>query len=87
MANIKSQLKRVKQDEKKALANQAAKSEFRTAIKKAKLAIETGTVEEAKAAVSHAEGLLDRAAQKGVISGNSARRKKSSLARLLAKKK
>lgn len=87
MANIKSQIKRVKQDEKKTLANRAAKSEFRTAIKKANAAIETGTVEEAKKAVSEAESLLDRAARKGIISGNSCRRKKSSLAKHLAAKK
>ena len=76
VANIKSQIKRNKQNEKARLRNKAVKSELRTRIKNAVTA--TGTETEADA-LRNAVKRIDQAAQKGVIHKNQAANRKSGL--------
>lgn len=84
MPNIKSQIKRDKTAKAANAKNAAAKSELRTAIKKVETLVAEGKKEEAKVALSSAISLLDRNAQKGVITTNSANRKKAHLQKICA---
>ncbi len=84
MANIKSQIKRNKQNEKRRIRNRIVRGKARTAVAKAREAIATQSVEEAKQAVLLAISSLDRAASKGVIHKNNAARRKSRLMKRLA---
>ena len=84
MANIKSQIKRNKQNEQRRLRNKAVRSELKTRVKAAVKAAETGSDDAADRA-RHAVKRLDMAAAKGVIHKNTAARKKSRLAKQLAK--
>ncbi len=84
MANIKSQIKRNRQNEKRRLRNRVFRGEARTAIKKARVAIQTGDPEASKAAVLLAIRKLDRAAQHGVLHRNNVARRKSRLMKALA---
>ncbi|MBB5808269.1 small subunit ribosomal protein S20 [Saccharothrix ecbatanensis] len=81
MANIKSQLKRIKTNEKARLRNKAVKSSLKTAIRKFREAAEAGDKEKATALVQEASRKLDKAVSKGVIHANQAANKKSALAR------
>ncbi len=83
MANIKSQIKRNRQNEKRRLANKAVRSELRTRVKGAVVAAESGA-ETAQAAEAIAMKRIDKAANKGVIHKNAAARRKSRLAKRLA---
>ncbi|HKY14534.1 MAG TPA: 30S ribosomal protein S20 [Microthrixaceae bacterium] len=89
MANIKSQIKRNKQNEKARLRNKAVRSELRTRVKTAETAATRATGDEgqetAEAAARAAASKIDRAASKGVIHKNAASRKKSRLAKRLTK--
>lgn len=76
MANIKSQIKRNRQNEKARVRNRAARSELRTSLRSAEAAIGTDGAAEAVAA---AVQLIDKAASKGVIHRNAAARQKSRL--------
>ena len=78
MANIKSQIKRNRQNERRRLRNKAARSEIKTRIKRAVQAAETGT-EESAAALRLAIKRLDKAAAKGIIHKNQAANRKSRL--------
>ncbi|MGP3949340.1 30S ribosomal protein S20 [Streptomyces sp. 7N604] len=80
MANIKSQIKRNKTNEKARLRNKAVKSSLKTAIRKTREAVEAGDVEKATAAAREATRKLDKAVSKGVIHKNQAANKKSALA-------
>ncbi|MBT2391663.1 MULTISPECIES: 30S ribosomal protein S20 [Streptomyces] len=80
MANIKSQIKRNKTNEKARLRNKAVKSSLKTAIRKAREAVASGDVEKANVAVREASQKLDKAVSKGVIHKNAAANKKSALA-------
>ncbi|AEN09879.1 MULTISPECIES: 30S ribosomal protein S20 [Streptomyces] len=80
MANIKSQIKRNKTNEKARLRNKAVKSSLKTAIRKAREAAAAGDVEKATVAARDASRALDKAVSKGVIHKNSAANKKSALA-------
>ncbi|MCX4582192.1 30S ribosomal protein S20 [Streptomyces sp. NBC_01481] len=80
MANIKSQIKRNKTNEKARLRNKAVKSSLKTAIRKAREAVVAGDVEKATVAVREASQKLDKAVSKGVIHKNAAANKKSALA-------
>ncbi|GGT17550.1 30S ribosomal protein S20 [Streptomyces kurssanovii] len=80
MANIKSQIKRNKTNEKARLRNKAVKSSLKTAIRKAREAVATGDVESATVAARAASRQLDKAVSKGVIHKNAAANKKSALA-------
>ena len=83
MANIKSQIKRNRQNEKRRIANKTVRSELRTRIKSAVSAAETGA-DNASEAGRLAMKRIDKAAQKGVIHKNAAARRKSRLAKRLA---
>lgn len=85
MANIKSQIKRNRQNLKKRARNRLFRGAARTSVKKAREAIETGKVKNANPAVVEAISVLDRTAQKGVIHKNNAARRKSRLMKQMAK--
>jgi small subunit ribosomal protein S20 len=84
LANIKSQIKRNKQNEKQRLRNRNFRGSARTAVNKARIAIASGEVETSKEAVLMAISRLDKAAEKGVIHKNNAARRKSRLMKALA---
>ena len=84
MANIKSQIKRNKQNEKARLRNKAVKSELRTSVRKFREAVESGNAEAAEAARRHASMKLDKAASKGVIHKKQAANRKSAIAKRAA---
>lgn len=79
MANIKSQIKRNRQNEKRRLRNRVYSGRARTFVKKARASIETGKIEDARQATIEAISALDKAAEKGVIHKNNAARRKSRL--------
>ncbi|MCG8926289.1 MULTISPECIES: 30S ribosomal protein S20 [Lentzea] len=80
MANIKSQLKRIKTNEKARLRNKAVKSSLKTAIRKFREAAEAGDKAKALELLQDASRKLDKAATKGVIHANQAANKKSAMA-------
>ncbi|MEV6736492.1 30S ribosomal protein S20 [Streptomyces sp. NPDC051104] len=80
MANIKSQIKRNKTNEKARLRNKAVKSSLKTAIRKAREAAAAGDAEKATELQRAAARALDKAVSKGVIHKNQAANKKSALA-------
>ncbi len=80
MANIKSQIKRNRQNDKRRLANRVYRGEARLAVKNVRAAIESSapeTKDELKKAIS----ALDKAVEKGVLHKNNAARRKSRLMR------
>ena len=83
MANIKSAIKRNKQNEKRRIRNRVVRGRARTLVTKARTAIVKGD-EAATTAVATAISALDRAAGKGVIHKNNAARRKSRLMKRLA---
>jgi small subunit ribosomal protein S20 len=84
LANIKSQIKRNRQNEKRRVQNRIFRGRARTFVAKARTALEQGTGEETQAAVLKAISELDRAATKGIIHKNNAARRKSRLMKRLA---
>ncbi|WP_299024522.1 30S ribosomal protein S20 [uncultured Thermanaerothrix sp.] len=84
MANIKSQIKRNRQNEKRRLRNRVYRGSARTFIRKANAAIESGNLDEARVAVLRAQKALDKAAEKGIIHKNNAARRKSRLMKRFA---
>ncbi|BBX11308.1 MAG: 30S ribosomal protein S20 [Mycolicibacter algericus] len=85
MANIKSQVKRNRTNERARLRNQSVKSAVRTAIRAFREAAEAGDKEKAGELLVSTGRKLDKAASKGVIHKNQAANKKSALARALNK--
>ncbi|QJC21893.1 30S ribosomal protein S20 [Arcanobacterium buesumense] len=85
MANIKSQKKRIKTNEKRRVRNQAYKSELKTLVRKTREAIASGDAEAAASALQVTSRKLDKAVSKGVIHKNQAANRKSKLAVQLAK--
>ncbi len=85
MANIKSQIKRIKTNEKARLRNKAVKSSLKTATKKAQVALASGDLDAAAKAAQDAAKALDKAASKGVIHKNQAANRKSSLSNALTR--
>ena len=83
MANLKSQIKRNRQNEKRRVLNRVYRGSARTYIKNARAAIEKGEFESAQEATHAAIIALDRAAAKGVIHKNNAARRKSRLMKQL----
>ena len=83
MANIKSQIKRNKQNEKRRVQNRVYRGRARTFVARARTAMESTDVEVAKAAVIEAVSALDKAAEKGIIHKNNAARRKSRLMKRL----
>jgi len=80
VANIKSQIKRNRQNDKAHERNKAAKSEFKTAIRKFREAAEAGNRSEAETLMRDASRELDKAASKGIIHSNQAANKKARMA-------
>lgn len=83
LANIKSQIKRNKQNEKRRLRNRVYIGRTRTFIKKARESFAAGSIEEAALATRTAVSELDKAAEKGMIHKNNAARRKSRLMKQL----
>ncbi len=81
MANIKSQLKRIKTNEKRRVRNKSVKSSVKTAIRKFREAAEAGDKNKAVELLRDASKKLDKAASKGVIHDNQAANKKSAMAK------
>ncbi len=84
MANIKSQIKRNRQNEKRRLRNRVVRGTARAAVRDARAAILAGDSAASKEAVLAAISRLDKAAEKGVIHKNNAARRKSRLMKALA---
>ncbi|HVA61426.1 MAG TPA: 30S ribosomal protein S20 [Mycobacteriales bacterium] len=84
MANIKSQLKRIKTNEKARLRNKAVKSSVRTAVRKFREAADAGDQAASQELLREASRTLDKAASKGVIHANQAANKKSAMAKRAA---
>jgi small subunit ribosomal protein S20 len=85
VANIKSQIKRIRTNEAARLRNKSVKSSLKTAIRQFREAADAGDREKALAAMQSASRKLDKAASKGVIHKNQAANKKSALAQALNK--
>jgi small subunit ribosomal protein S20 len=84
LANIKSQIKRNKQNEKRRLRNRVYRGSARIAVREARSAMESENAEETQAAVMQAISALDKAAEKGVIHKNNAARRKGRLMKRMA---
>ena len=85
MANIKSQIKRNKTNEKARLRNRAVKSELKTYTRKVRSAVTEGNADAAAKALKDASRKLAKAVSKGVIHKNQAANRKSGLAKLVSK--
>ncbi|HCS60299.1 MAG TPA: 30S ribosomal protein S20 [Microbacterium sp.] len=84
MANIKSQIKRNKTNEKAQARNKTVKSELKTVVRSTREAIATGDKAAAAATLKVASKKLDKAVSKGVLHENQAANRKSSLAKQVA---
>ncbi|QGF24316.1 30S ribosomal protein S20 [Raineyella fluvialis] len=84
MANIKSQQKRIKTNEKARQRNKAVKSALRTYTRRFSEAVEAGDTEKAEKAARVALRHLDKAVTKGVIHKNQAANRKSAIAKKAA---
>ena len=80
MANIKSQIKRNRTNEKARLRNKSVKSSLKTAVRKFREAADAGSAD-AQALAREASRALDKAASKGVIHANQAANRKSAIAK------
>ena len=85
MANIKSQKKRNKTNEKARMRNRSVKAELKTAVRRVEEAVAAGDAEAAKAAANKACRLMDKAVSKGVIHKNQAANRKSGVQKLANK--
>ena len=83
MAQIKSQIKRNKTNEKARQRNVAARSRIATASKKVRVAVEAKDLEKAQEALKLANKLIDKSVTAGVYTRNTAARKKATLTRLV----
>ena len=79
MANIKSQMKRNRQNEKRRIANKSVRSELKSSIKAAVTAAESGDGAQAKDALRLAQIRIDKAASAGILKKQTAARRKSQL--------
>jgi small subunit ribosomal protein S20 len=84
VANIKSQIKRNKQNEKARQRNKAVKSTLKTSVRKFREAADAGDADAVAAAMRAATRDLDKAASKGVIHKNQAANRKSAIAKRAA---
>ena len=82
MANTRSAEKRIRQEQKRRLHNRAQRSRIKTAIKDL---LKAPNAQAGETALKHASALLDRMASRHLIHRNKAARKKSQLARYVAK--
>jgi small subunit ribosomal protein S20 len=83
VANIKSQIKRIRTNEAARLRNKSVKSSLKTAVRRFRDAAESGDRATATEAMGTAARQLDKAASKGVIHANQAANKKSAMAQRL----
>ncbi len=81
MANIKSQIKRNRQNDRLHERNTAVKSGLKTSIKKVQTAVDEGDLEAAETRRRDASQALDKAASKGILHKRTAARRKSRLAK------
>ncbi|GAB4399702.1 MAG: 30S ribosomal protein S20 [Anaerolineales bacterium] len=84
MANIKSQIKRNKQNDKRRLRNRVVRGTARAAVRAARASLAGNDAAASKEAILQAISSLDKAAQKGVIHKNNAARRKGRLMKALA---
>jgi small subunit ribosomal protein S20 len=84
LANIKSQIKRNRQNEKRRVNNRVTRGGARSAVAKARVALDTGVQAASAEAILLAVSKLDIAAAKGVIHKNNAARRKSRLMQRLS---
>jgi small subunit ribosomal protein S20 len=84
MANIKSQIKRNRQNETARERNRVVRSRLKTVVKKFRAAADAGDAEAARAAFDVASRELDKAASKGIVHRNTAANRKSGMAKRLA---
>ena len=84
MANLKSAIKRNRQNKKRRLRNRVYRGEARTYIRDARASMLAENLEEARVSTLKAVKALDKAAEKGVIHKNNAARRKSRLMKQLA---
>ncbi len=84
MANIKSQIKRNKTNEKAHERNKAVKSGLKTEVRRTREAVAAGDKAGAEKALAKASRKLDKAVSKGVIHQNQAANRKSALAKQVA---
>jgi small subunit ribosomal protein S20 len=84
VANIKSQIKRNRQNEKRRLRNKSVKSALKTSVRKFHEAAAGGDAEQAAALLRDASRKLDKAVSKGVIHKNQAANRKSAIAKRLS---
>lgn len=81
MANIKSQIKRIRTNEKARLRNKAVKTELKGVVRKVREAVAASDKDAATSALLLASKKLDKAVSKGVIHANQAANRKSALAK------
>jgi small subunit ribosomal protein S20 len=84
LANIRSAIKRNRQNKKRRLQNRVFRGSARTQVRKARNAIVAGEKKMAVEEVKQAIIKLDRVAAKGIIHKNNAARRKSRLMKQLA---
>jgi len=84
VANIKSQEKRIKTNERRRLRNQSVRSSLRTAVRGLREAIDAGEKDKAGELLVATNRKLDKAASSGVIHKNQAANKKSAVSRRAA---
>ena len=84
MANIKSQIKRIRTNEKARQRNVAVRSALKTAVRRVRTAAEAGDAAKAQEFARDAAKKLDKAASKGVIHKNQAANRKSGMAKQVA---
>ena len=84
MANIKSQIKRIKTNEKARARNKSAKSALRTHVRAVREAVLEGDSVKAASALPVATRALDKAVSAGVIHKNQAAKRKSAIASQVA---
>ena len=84
MANLKSAIKRNRQNKKRRLRNRIYRGQARTYIRDARASMLEENLEEARASTLLAISALDKAAEKGILHKNNAARRKSRLMKQLA---
>jgi small subunit ribosomal protein S20 len=84
VANIKSQIKRNRQNEAARERNKSVRSALKTAVRRFHEAVEAGDADKAKTLAAEAGKKLDKAASKGVIHANQAANRKSAVAKKAA---
>ncbi|MCW2797120.1 30S ribosomal protein S20 [Nocardioides sp.] len=84
MANIKSQIKRNKQNERRHERNKAVKTNLKSAVRRFRELAEAGDKDAAVTAGRDAAKRLDKAASKGIIHKNQAANRKSAIAKTSA---